>query len=150
MRQLQPAAQVRLLREGVQDRAIGGQDVLRIARERHPTEGALPLAEERPDVSRHEPRIGERVAHTALLRERAQVVSIIEDVAAPPAQLEHRFHVPGHALQAALLVAHRVSRAELRGGFHRQAGRDVSIQWIVRRGLVGDQVRLDSTPHQLR
>ena len=109
----------------------------------------MPFAEERTDVGGHESRIGEGVPHAALLRERAKVVPVVEDVAAAAAELEHRLHVPGHAREGALLVLHWIADPQLRRFLHGHPRRDVSIQWIVRRGLVGQQIRPDPAPYQL-
>src|SRR4029078_4064229 len=88
LRHRQPSAQMRLLREGLEDRPIGGEDVLRIAGEGHPAEWPLALAEERADVGGDESGIGEGVAHAAFLGEGAQVVAVVEDVAAVAPKLE--------------------------------------------------------------
>ena len=71
-------------------------------------------------------------------------------MAAAASQLEHRLHVAGHAGEAPLLVPGRIARPQLRGRLERKGRRDVSIQWIVRGGLVRDQIRLHSPAHELR
>jgi hypothetical protein len=52
---------VLVLREEIQDGLVGDADVLGVAAERHPAEGAFALAEERADVGGHEAGIGEGI-----------------------------------------------------------------------------------------
>jgi len=68
----------------------------------------------------------------------------------PGVAVEHRLHVAGHAGEAPLLVSPPESRAATRRRLDREAGGDVSIQRIVRRGLVRDQIRFHSPAHELR
>ena len=62
-RHVEPVVQVRVVRQQLLHLRVGAVDVLGIARERHPAERALALAEERPDVGRHEAREVEGVRH---------------------------------------------------------------------------------------
>ena len=69
-RQLDPAPDVLLVAEQLEDRAVGRGDVGRVARQRDPAERALALAEQRPDVGGHEARVLERVLVAVVLRRR--------------------------------------------------------------------------------
>ena len=67
-----------VLGEELEDGLVGGADVGRIAGERHPAERALALAEQRPDVGRHEAGEVEGVLDAALRRLAAEVVAVVE------------------------------------------------------------------------
>ena len=58
---LDPAAQARVVREQLEDRAVRAEDVRRVAAERRPAERPAALAELRPDERRHEARVVEGV-----------------------------------------------------------------------------------------
>src|SRR5437773_1368543 len=77
-----PPLQAVVVGERLGHRAVGRRDVARIPGERRPAERPLALAEERPDVRRNEPGIGERVGEAALDRLAAEVVAVIEDLGA--------------------------------------------------------------------
>ena len=80
--QLDPAADVVLLAEQLEDRAVGRVDVGGVAGQRHPAERSLALAEQRPDVGRHEARIGERVLVPVVGGHAAQRVAVVERLGA--------------------------------------------------------------------
>ena len=77
-----PARDVLLVAEQVEDRLVGGVDVGRVARQRHPAERPLALAEQRPHVGGHEARVGERVLVAVLGRQPAQRVAVVERLGA--------------------------------------------------------------------
>src|SRR5438132_14418073 len=56
LRQRDPAPQVLVLGKQLEHEAIGAVQVSDVARQRYPPERTLPLAEQRPDVLRHEAR----------------------------------------------------------------------------------------------
>ena len=62
---VEPAVQVRVVREQLLHLRVGLADVLRVARQRDPAERPLAAAEQRPDVGRHEAGEVERVLHAA-------------------------------------------------------------------------------------
>ena len=107
------------------------------------------MAEQRPDVGGHESRVRECVGRATFLRLGPQVVPIVEDVGAAPAQLQHGAHVLRHGGPCAAHVLLLVARAQLRGLFHGQARRDVPVQGIVRGRLVGEEIGNHPAPHQL-
>src|SRR5882672_6689274 len=61
LRERDPALEPGVVRELLERRPIGGEDVLRVARERRPAERALAGAEQRADVLRDEAGIRERL-----------------------------------------------------------------------------------------
>lgn len=48
-----------VLREEIEDDLVGDADILGVAAQRHPAEGAAPLAEKRANEGRHEAGVGE-------------------------------------------------------------------------------------------
>ena len=99
-------------------------------------------AEERPDVGGDEAREVEGMLEAGIARLGAQVVAVVEDVAAGVLQVEHRLHVPDGRLArpAHVLVGVRVAQRERVGEL--DARRHVAVQHVVRRGLVGHEVEV--------
>src|SRR6476659_18383 len=81
-RELEPALEQLVAGEEVAKRAVDRRDVARGAGQGRPPERTDAAAEERPDVRGNEPRIVERVGDPRVARLTAEVVSVIEDVAA--------------------------------------------------------------------
>ena len=144
-----PALQVVVLREQLEDGAVGGGDVLRVAGERGPAERALALAEQRPDVGGHEAGEGERALVAALAGLVADRVAVVEDLGAGVQEADHRLDVLGHRgprpVGELLGLLLRRSRASRRGRRPR-AGR---LSGSCARGLVGDDVDLHAAAQQL-
>ena len=91
-----PAAERLVVGEHLERRAIGDEDVLRIAGQRGPPERALALAEQRTNVFGHEARDCKRVGDAGLDGLRANVVAVVEGDRAAALHLEHRRHVSAH------------------------------------------------------
>ncbi len=88
--------QVVVVGEQFEHRLVGGPDVLRVPRERRPTERALPLAEEGPDVEGHETLDLEGPAEPALAGLVADRVAVVEDLGTGVLEGDHRLDVLGH------------------------------------------------------
>ncbi len=134
-----PPPQMLVLREQLQDRLVGGGDVLRVTGEGGPPERAETLFELRPDVGRHETGKVEGTAVTRLSGFVANRVAVVEDLGALVEEADHRGDLLGHRL---LRLLGEVGRILLRHLLHvlevdpdRQIG-----QRVVRRGLIGDDV----------
>ncbi len=93
---VQPMMQMAVVGEDLTDLRVGLVDVLGIARERSPAEGADAAAEERADVGRDEARERESVLHTGIECDLPQVVAIVEDRDSRAMELQHRFHMLRH------------------------------------------------------
>ena len=112
--------------------------------------GPLALAEERPDVFRHEAGDLEGVGHAAFFRLRANVVAVVEGDGAAALEREHRAHVVGHGLRSPA----RCTRPGWYGAetplrvSDRPVG-DVTVERVVRRRLIGDDVGSDPATHEL-
>ena len=137
------------MREQFEHGLIGAPDVGRIARQRDPAEGSLAFREERPDEGRHETREIERVGNAGGLRLRAQVVAVVERDGAALLQRQHRPNVVGHGGHRPRRVAGRVGASEVGRLVDRQAGRDVAVQGVVGRGLIGHGVELLAATDEL-
>ena len=94
---VEPAVQVRVVREQRLHLAVGRADVLRIARQRDPAERPLAFAEQRADVGGHEAREVERVRDAFVERDLPDVVAVVERRDALRVEGEHRLHV--HAIE---------------------------------------------------
>src|SRR5262245_3249844 len=73
-----PAAEMRVIRKELEDQLIGAMQVSWLARERDPAKGALPFAEQGPDVLGHEARNGEGIGNAGVAGLGANVVAVIE------------------------------------------------------------------------
>jgi hypothetical protein len=143
-RQPDPAGERLVLRKHLEDGVIGRADVVGVTRQRGPAERPLALAEERPDVRRHEARDVERVGHPAELRLGPDVVAVVEDDGAGAHERQHGRDVRRHRRHRACGVVGRVGGPQRGRLGERQAVRHVAVQRIVRRGLVGDDVGPDA------
>src|SRR5262245_14017335 len=82
LRELDPATQIRIVRNVVEHDLVGRLDVRRIAGERDPTERTLADTEQRPNVRRDEARDLERSLRAGLDGTGSNVVSVIENLGA--------------------------------------------------------------------
>ena len=135
-----PACERRVAGEQLEDRAIGPQDVVRVAGERGPPERAAALAELGPDEGRHEARVVERVVDAGVLRHRAQVVAVVEHDRAGSLELEHRPDVGGHRGGRAADVLVGLVLAQRGGIVERDLRRHVADERVVGGRLVRDDV----------
>ncbi len=144
----EPALQPPVLRKQLEKRAVGRPNVFRLARKRGPPERPLALAEERPDVQRHEAADREGVGDTGLLRLSPEIVAVVEDDRAAPPELEQRAHVIGHGRVGPLDVPFRIRHAQARQLLERAAPRNVAVELVVGRGLIGDEIGQDVAGEQ--
>lgn len=151
--QLDPAGQRLVLREEVEDGAVGAVDVAWVAGQRRPAEGAPALAEQRADVGGDEAGEGEGPLVARELRLAADGVAVVEDLGARVLEADHRLDVPGHRLAGALGEFGGLGGGVVGHVGEVDAQREVR-QRVVGRRLVGDDVdgRLEGQQlrHQLR
>src|SRR5918997_2729821 len=136
-----PARETLVFGEELQHRLVGRRYVGRIPREGGPPEGALALAEERPDVRGHEAGVAVRPLVAAELRLAAQAVAVVEDLCAAVHETDHRRAVTGHRAAGLPQVAPGGAPPPRRRGFGGVAGGDVTDEGVVGRGLVRDDLR---------
>jgi hypothetical protein len=135
--------------EHVQRKRIGGRDIRGISGERCPAKRAAALAEERPDVFRYEAGDLEGVGHASFFRLRSNVVAVVEGDGAAALEREHRAHVDGHGLGGPRNVRVRVGTAQRLRFSQREARGDVTVERIVCRRLIGDDIDSDPATHEL-
>ena len=132
---------------------VGLVDILRVAGEGSPAEGADAAAEERADVGRHEAGEGECILQALVLGDLADIVAVVEGGNARIPEGDHGFHMCLHGRACRGFDALRIALALGLGFFDGPADRQVSVAGIMRRGLVGDDVRARATglhpAHQL-
>ena len=110
--ELEPPAEQLVVRKELCELLVDARDVGGVAGERRPAKGPDPAAEERADVRRDEARVRERVLEAGVTRLAAEVVPVVEDVAADPRELEQALDVSGNRGPCAPQVLGRVARAE--------------------------------------
>ncbi len=149
MRHVEPAVQMRVVRQQLLDLRVGLRDVVGIARERDPAERSDPAAEQRPDVRRHESRVRERVRKAGLERHLANVVAVVERRDAEAMKRDHGFDVRDHRALRRLGDGLRIALACFAPLLERPAGGEIAVDRIVRRGLIGHRIRAHPAPQQL-
>ncbi len=147
---VEPMVKVRVVGQQLLDLGVGLVDVLRVAGEGNPAERPDPSTEERADVGRHESGEVEGALHPRVKSDLADIVAIVKDRDAHVVELQHRAHVNGDRRPGRLDHTLWVGLAQRRGLFQRPANGQVSVQRVVRRGLVGDRIRPHPAPDQLR
>ena len=135
-----PPAQPLVVGEQLEDRPVGRGDVGRVAGERRPAERPLALAEQRPDVRRHEAREVEGPVEPALAGLVADRVAVVEDLGAAVhgTRPSPRRGGPSTPAAAAVSPAGSFSRSSAQSS-NGDAGRQV-VERVVGARLVGDDV----------
>ena len=126
-------------------------DVVRVARQHRPPERPDAAAEERPDIGRDEARVCERLLYAGLYgpplggccHNRKHSCRLGRTRAAP-----RRARAIDSPRPAQVLV--RIGRAQRSRLLDVEPDRDVAVQRVVRRGLVGDEVEVLAAPGELR
>ena len=149
-RQLEPALEQGVVGEGVADGGVGGGDVGRVAGERDPAERPLALAEQRPQVGGHEPRVGEGVGEPTGQRLAPQVVPVVEHLGTGTEEADHGLAVGRHRLPGPPHVLVRIRGAQRGRRLHVEPARHVAVERVVGRRLVGHHVDRRRPPQQLR
>ena len=147
--QRDPAVQVLVLGEQLQHGLVGAVDVLRVAGERHPAERPFALAEQRPDVGRHEAGIVEGVGHAGVEGALAQVVAVVEDVSAALLKVEHGLTWRAIAPADVAGIFAGLLAAQSRRPRPASGRRDIG-QGVVGGGLVGDDIGHDAAQRPAR
>ena len=111
--------------------------------------GPIALAEERAHVGLDETGVGERVGVAGRARLGAQAVAVVEDDRPELLEAHHRGALARHRRARLAHVAIGIRAAQPGRLLDRVAGGDVAAERVVRRGLVGHDVRHDATGDQL-
>ena len=139
--QINPARQLAIFRKEFEDEIVGDGDVLGIARQGRPAEGTFALAKQGTNIRRHKAREVVRVFYSLLECECAYVVAIIEGDRAHLLQAQHAFHVARHGRHGLRLVGLGIAGTQRESFLEGHAVGHVAVQRVVRRGLVGENVR---------
>src|SRR5207247_8052219 len=110
--ELEPPLEERVVGEQLLQPCVDRRDILFVAGERGPAEGADAAAEERPDIGRDEARVCERFRYSGFIGLPAKIVAIIENIAAGSDELEQTLDVPGDRLAGAAEIRIGIARAE--------------------------------------
>ena len=138
----EPSLEQHVVGERLEERRVDAVDVRRVARERRPPERAGAAAEERPDVRGDEPREVERVLEAGVACLGAQVVAVVEDMAARAPEVEHRLDVPNGRLPRPAHVLVGVGLAQRERVGELDPRRYIPVQHVVRGRLVGHEVEV--------
>ena len=143
---------MRVVREELRHLAVGLVDVFRIARQRDPAKRSLAFAEERADVGGNEARKRECVRHALVVRDLTDVVAVVEGRHPRALEREHGLDVGDDRVLRRRGQRRVLRRIGLRGApaLDRPAGRQIAVDEVVRRRLIGDHVGPHSAPDELR
>ena len=142
-RHIEPAVQVCVIGEKLFHLGVGLADVLRVAAERHPAEWPDAAAEQRTHIGGYKAGVVKGVGHPKIFRHLAQVVAVVDRGDAHGMKVEHGTHMRRAGFAGGLRqfgVLRRVFARSLPAR-HAPAGRQVAVDDVVRRGLVGHDVR---------
>ncbi len=142
-----PATQVIVVREEVEHGPVRRPDVLGITAERDPAERAFALAEKRSDVRRDEAGELEGSTEPAQARFVADRVAVVEDLGALIHEADHRLNVLSHGEASPVGEFLGLLGGIVRGVLEVDAVGEIA-QRIMRTGLVGDDVDLDTASQQ--
>ena len=139
-----PAAEGLVVGELFEDEFIGTGDIVGIAGEGYPSEGAFTFTEEGPDVGRDESGEGESFGVAGFFSLSAEVVAVIEDDRSAFLQFNHGLAVENHRSIGHANVFIRIGIPQFKCFFVGDAVGDVAVQFVVGGGLVGDDVGDDA------
>ena len=131
-------------------RRVRSMDILRIAGQGHPAEGADSLAEQRPDIRGHKTGNVERVGDTGLFCHLADVVAVVERGRAAFLKFEHRPDVGRHRGFRSADHLIRLGPRPLPPLGESPTLRQVPVERIVSTGLVGHDIGRDPASDQFR
>ena len=146
LRHVEPTVHMRVVREQLFNFRIGFVNVLRIARQRHPAERPFAFAEQRTDVGRYKPWEIKSVFHARVQSDLTDVVAIVHCGDAHRVKIQHRLDVLRARLRRVcrefgVLCGVRLCGFPLR---HRPTDGQITVDEVMCRSLVGDQVGLHS------
>ena len=150
LRQFHPAREDGVVGKHLERETIGPRDIGRVATQCGPAKWPFPFAKERPDVLRNEAWNIERVLHSGLFRLRTNVVAVVECDRAFLLQREHRLDMHRHRFHRTRDVFLRICCAQLQRLRQRHLVRYVTVESIVRAGLIGQDIGHDLAPQHLR
>ena len=139
---------MRVLSEDFLHLGVGLVDILRIARQRRPAEGADAAAEQRADVGGHETGEVESVLQPFLQRHLADVVAIVDRGDARGVEIDHCLHLHLHRGTGGFFDGFGIALTFLAPFAHRPALRQVAVHRVMGRGLVGHDIGADPAFHQ--
>ncbi|OPZ61604.1 MAG: hypothetical protein BWY86_00719 [Candidatus Aminicenantes bacterium ADurb.Bin508] len=135
--------------EEFENRLIGPVDVLRIPGQGGPAERPLPFAEEGADVEGDEAFHFEGVGDPVLQGLAADVVAVVEGDGPGLLKLHHSLHVPSHGVVGTADVLLGVLFPEPQGFGVAHPARDIAVELIMGRGLIGNDFGDDPSAQKL-
>ncbi len=95
-RRIQPAVQMRIIRNQLFYFCVGAEDILGVTRQRRPAKRPDAATKQRPHVGRYESRKIECIADALIQGFLANVVAVVEGRDTRSVKLEHGLNVHGH------------------------------------------------------
>jgi hypothetical protein len=136
--------QMRIVRDQLLDLRIRFVDVLRISRQRGPAKWAYAAAEERSDVFGHEAGKIESAADAGVEGNLPDIVAVVEDRQTHGFETQQVLDVLGHRQLRGGAGAGGIASAALVPLFDAPSFRQVAVDGVVGRGLIGKRVGLDT------
>ena len=150
LRHLEPIMEMGILRNQFLHLLIGTVDVFRVPGKRGPAEGAITSAEERTDAGRDEAGEIECVLNPFFKGHLSDVVAVVDGGNALTVKVKHGPHMSCHRILGGLDDGIRLGFPHQFRFFQAPAGRQVAIERVMGRSLVGHGIRADSTFQHFR
>ena len=128
---------------------VGLVDVLGITGQCHPAKGADTPAKQRADVFGHEAWDVERLRDAGIARHLSDVVTVIEHRQSHGLKSQQTLHMFSHRGRGRGGRSFRIFDTPLIPLLHRPALRQIAVDRIMRRSLIGQGVRFDAARQQL-
>src|SRR5438132_2314690 len=140
-RETNPAAENLVFWKKLQNQIIRNLNIQRVSRQRDPAERSTAFSKQRPDICRDEAREVIGVFYAAFKRHGPDIVAVIERQRTPLLHFEHGGDVNGDRFDRPYRVCLGIGFAKLRRFVEREPARNISVQRVVRAGLVCENIR---------
>src|SRR5579883_2901937 len=150
LREFNPAVQTCIFREQFKNKPVCADNVLRVTGECDPAKWAFSLAEKWTNVFGHKSRNFIGIFYTCDPGLGTQVVAVIKGNCTSPFQFQHRLYMLGHGAHRTQLVFFRIALTQLNSFAQVHPIRNISLERIMRAGLVSQKIRNNVAANQLR
>ena len=144
---IEPVVQVRVVGDQFLDFGIGAIDIFGVSGERSPAEGANTLAEQRTNISGDKAWKIKGVGDTLLEGDLANVVTVVENRDPPGMEFEHGPHMDCHGAASGGDDGLGVALPKAAGLLQRPTSRQVAVERVMGRRLVGHGVGTNSSAY---
>ena len=147
--EIDPAPQNAILGKQLQHQLIGHGNIGGFPGQRHPAKRPAARAEQRADIGGHKSRNVIGGFYSTPESKGPDIVAVVKRHRAHLLQAQHGLDVPRHGIERLLLIRLRITLTQFEGRRQGHLVRQVAVQRVVRRSLVGEDVRHHAAFRQL-